>query len=195
MPWTEEPGGLWGPKDSNITGHAHTHTHTHTYVYSVLWQCKLFLGIVSDWKKSLWSDNQTTHHNLHTLPSKTKRHRAMWELQWNEQLCKKLFHYLIFGNEFITLIKAAIPLLPMTALSKESQHGNSLAVQWLGFCASTGKGPGLIPHQGTKMPISLGALFSPQRQSFYKSRQYRNQSSQSFKFHRFTLLGKLVFYE
>ena len=43
IPWTEEPGGLWGPKDSNITGHAHAracararaHTHTHTRMFTV----------------------------------------------------------------------------------------------------------------------------------------------------------------
>ena len=30
--------------------------------------------------------------------------------------------------------------------------GNSLAVQWLGFCASTEGDTGLIPGQGTKIP-------------------------------------------
>ena len=29
---------------------------------------------------------------------------------------------------------------------------NSLAVQWLGFHASTSGGTGSIPHQGTKIP-------------------------------------------
>ena len=42
---------------------------------------------------------------------------------------------------------------------KEGQHckdwmksGNSLAVQWLGLCASTAGGTGSIPSQGTKVP-------------------------------------------
>ena len=30
--------------------------------------------------------------------------------------------------------------------------GNSLAVQWLGLCALTAKGPGSIPSRGTKIP-------------------------------------------
>ena len=30
--------------------------------------------------------------------------------------------------------------------------GNSLAVQWLGLCALTAEGPGLIPGWGTKIP-------------------------------------------
>ena len=29
--------------------------------------------------------------------------------------------------------------------------GNSLAVQWLGFCTSTAGGTGLIPSRGTKI--------------------------------------------
>ena len=35
--------------------------------------------------------------------------------------------------------------------SREFQ-GNSLAVQWLGLCTPTGKVPGWIPGQGTKIP-------------------------------------------
>ena len=31
-------------------------------------------------------------------------------------------------------------------------RGNSLAVLWLGFCASTADGLGSIPDQGTKIP-------------------------------------------
>ena len=30
-------------------------------------------------------------------------------------------------------------------------EGNFLVVQWLGICASTAGGPGLIPGQGTKI--------------------------------------------
>ena len=33
---------------------------------------------------------------------------------------------------------------------KESRAGNSLAVQWLGLCALTAKGPHSIPGQGTR---------------------------------------------
>ena len=32
--------------------------------------------------------------------------------------------------------------------------GNSLVAQWLGLCALTVKGPGSIPGQGTKDPMS-----------------------------------------
>ena len=34
IPWTEEPGGLWGRKELDTTdSHTHTHTHTHTLPY------------------------------------------------------------------------------------------------------------------------------------------------------------------
>ena len=33
--------------------------------------------------------------------------------------------------------------------------GNPLAVQWLGLCASTAGGRGLIPGQGTKIPHAV----------------------------------------
>ena len=36
--------------------------------------------------------------------------------------------------------------------SKEGKSGNSLAVQWLGLCASTAGGPGSIPGRGTEIP-------------------------------------------
>ena len=35
---------------------------------------------------------------------------------------------------------------------KNSLHGNSLAVQWLGLCTFTAEGPGSILGQGTKIP-------------------------------------------
>ena len=35
---------------------------------------------------------------------------------------------------------------------KRHHKGNSLAVQWLGLCASTAGGMGSIPGQGTKIP-------------------------------------------
>ena len=35
--------------------------------------------------------------------------------------------------------------------------GSSLAVQWLGLCASTAGGMNLIPGQGTKTPHAVGA--------------------------------------
>ena len=36
--------------------------------------------------------------------------------------------------------------------SEKSSIGNSLAVHWLGLCASTAGGTGSIPGQGTKIP-------------------------------------------
>ena len=33
--------------------------------------------------------------------------------------------------------------------------GNSLAVQWLGLCAFTAEGSGLIPGWGTKIPQAM----------------------------------------
>ena len=38
---------------------------------------------------------------------------------------------------------------------KSEWHGNSLAVQWLGLCASTAGGPSSIPGRGTKIPQAL----------------------------------------
>ena len=35
---------------------------------------------------------------------------------------------------------------------KQIIWGNSLVVQWLGFCAFTAEGPGSIPGRGTKIP-------------------------------------------
>ena len=37
---------------------------------------------------------------------------------------------------------------------KQHVLGNSLAVQWLGLCASKAGSLGLIPHWGTKIPAS-----------------------------------------
>ena len=31
IPWKEEPGGLLGVAESDMTEHTHTHTHTHTH--------------------------------------------------------------------------------------------------------------------------------------------------------------------
>ena len=39
---------------------------------------------------------------------------------------------------------------------KSNVEGNSLAVQWLGFHASTAGGPGSIPSWGTKIPKLCG---------------------------------------
>ena len=39
-----------------------------------------------------------------------------------------------------------------TLLFLEIYPGNSLAVQWLGLCTFTTKGPGSIPVWGTKIP-------------------------------------------
>ena len=41
----------------------------------------------------------------------------------------------------------------MHLISKKHLRGNSLEIQWLGFCASTAGGPGsMIPGRGTKIP-------------------------------------------
>ena len=37
-------------------------------------------------------------------------------------------------------------------MSKDGSSGNSWAIQWLGLCASTSEGKGLIPGQRTKVP-------------------------------------------
>ena len=38
IPWTEEPGSPWGPKESDRTEqlsiHTQTHTHTHTHTHT-----------------------------------------------------------------------------------------------------------------------------------------------------------------
>ena len=39
---------------------------------------------------------------------------------------------------------------------KKKFLGNSLAVQWLGLCASTAGGKGSIPSGGTKIPHATG---------------------------------------
>ena len=48
-------------------------------------------------------------------------------------------------------LRAPSPLLPR----KITARGNSLAVQWLGLCTFTVKGPGSIPDQGTKIPHAV----------------------------------------
>ena len=40
----------------------------------------------------------------------------------------------------------------LMSVLKEGLSGNSLAVQWLGLCASTPGGTGSIPGRGTKIP-------------------------------------------
>ena len=40
-------------------------------------------------------------------------------------------------------------------MSLRTKIGNSLAVQWLGLCASIAGGPGLIPGQETRIPLAL----------------------------------------
>ena len=37
IPWTEEPGGPWGCKESDTTERTHTHTHTHTHNTFFMW--------------------------------------------------------------------------------------------------------------------------------------------------------------
>ena len=53
--------------------------------------------------------------------------------------------------------------MQMNSFTKQKQthrhrkqiYGNSLAVQWLGLHASTAKGTGSIPGQGTKIPQAV----------------------------------------
>ena len=59
---------------------------------------------------------------------------------------------------------------------KNQSQGNSLAVQWLGFCAFTAMGTGSIPGWGTKIPHAL----RPKHQNI-KLKQYRNKLNKDFK--------------
>ena len=43
----------------------------------------------------------------------------------------------------------------ITHFNKEVDSGNSLAVQWLGLCAFTARGVGLIPGWGTRIPHTV----------------------------------------
>ena len=45
------------------------------------------------------------------------------------------------GNRFSKILEA----------KNQQDLGNSLAVQWLGFCTYIAEGPGSIPGQGTKV--------------------------------------------
>ena len=47
--------------------------------------------------------------------------------------------------------------------------GNSLVVQCLGLCASTGGGPGSIPGWGTKIPQSLQQPTPPPKKTLDES--------------------------
>ena len=49
------------------------------------------------------------------------------------------------------IIRKASPR-PNSAKHKIIYYGNSLAVQWVGFCAFTAKGEGSIPGQGSSIP-------------------------------------------
>ena len=47
----------------------------------------------------------------------------------------------------------------MTELYKMVKMGNSLAVQWLGFCTFTAEGMGSIPGKGIKIPQWQGQKY------------------------------------
>ena len=44
---------------------------------------------------------------------------------------------------------------PVVTTKIKCIRGNSLAVQWLGLCASAAGGTGLIPGRGTKIPHAV----------------------------------------
>ena len=49
----------------------------------------------------------------------------------------------------------ALPPMNFCKIHQLGNHGNSLAVQWLGLCTFTSRGVGLIPGGGTRIPHAV----------------------------------------
>ena len=76
-----------------------------------------------------------------TLHSRNKHHLVM------------MYYFYILKNSMLIFLKYYLcTCLWGKLLFRNILSGNSLVVQWLGLCAFTAVGPGLIPGRGTEIP-------------------------------------------
>ena len=92
---------------------------------------------IREHKHKIKGNHQTTKRNKE---KETKnKHRINWKTRFEMAI-----------NTYVSII--TLNVNGLNASIKRHRVENSLAVQWLGLCASTAVGMGSLPGQGTKIP-------------------------------------------